>query len=65
MHHVRYVADMLRAYSREEVLHIIDAAPHGREDCWLWFVRSVEAARDERLIDENGTIRHYSVFTRT
>lgn len=59
LHHLRHVADMLRDYSREEVLHIIDTAPHCREDCWFWFVRSVESARDERLINENGAIRHY------
>ena len=58
-HDLRYVANMLRAYSREEVLHIIDAAPHGREDCWFWFVRLLEAARGERLINEDGAIRHY------
>lgn len=58
-HDLRYVADMLRAYSREEVLQIIDAAPHGREDCWFWFVRLVEATRGERLINEDGGVRHY------
>ncbi|PMR74494.1 hypothetical protein [Billgrantia endophytica] len=61
LHHLRYVADMLRAYSREEVLCIIDAAPHAREDCWFWFVRSVEAARGERLINEDGAVRHISL----
>jgi len=57
--HLRHVADMLRSYSREEVLHMIETAPHGREDCWFWFVRSVEAARDERLINEDGSVRHH------
>ncbi|MHA3027774.1 hypothetical protein [Chromohalobacter israelensis] len=59
LHHLRHVADMLRGYSREEVLHMVEAAPHGREDCWFWFVRSVEAARDERLINEDGFVRHH------
>ena len=58
-HDLRHVADMLRAYSREEVLQIIDAIPHGREDCWFWLVRMVEVARGERLINEYGAIRHY------
>lgn len=59
LHNLRYVAEMLRVYSRAELLHIINAAPHCREDCWFWFVRSVETARGERLINEDGAIRHY------
>ncbi|SER21300.1 MULTISPECIES: hypothetical protein [Pseudomonas] len=58
-HNLRYVADMLRAYSRGEVLQIIDALPHVREDCWFWFVRLVENTRGERLINEDGSLRHY------
>lgn len=58
-HDLHYVADMLRAYSREEVLQIIDSVPHVREDCWFWFVRLVEATRGERLINEDGSVRHY------
>ncbi|WP_131278669.1 hypothetical protein [Hylemonella gracilis] len=58
LNNLRYVADMLRAYSREEVLHIIDSSIHFREDCWFWFVRLVEAARGERLINEDGVARH-------
>lgn len=57
LHHLNYVASMLKAYSREEVMPLIEAAPHVREDCWLWFVRSLEAARGERLIDEGGATR--------
>lgn len=56
-HELHYVADMLRAYSKEEVLQIIDAVSQCREDCWLWFVRLVEATRGERLINEDGAIR--------
>jgi len=59
LHQLRYVADMLRAYSREEVHLIIDAAPSRHEDCWFWFVRSVEAARGERLINEDGSLRNH------
>lgn len=58
-HDLRHVADMLRAYSREEVLNIIDAAPYAREDGWFWFVSLVEATRGERLINEEGAVRHY------
>ncbi|PTV64338.1 MULTISPECIES: hypothetical protein [Pseudomonas] len=58
-HDLRHVADMLRAYSREEVLQIIDAVSYGRKDCWFWFVRLVEATRGERLINEDGAVRHY------
>lgn len=54
LHNLHYVASMLKAYSRAEVMRLLDAAPHGREDCWFWFVRSVELARGERLIDEYG-----------
>ena len=57
LHHLHYVASMLKAYSREEVLHLLNAAPHGREDRWFWLVRSVESGRGERLIDEHGVAR--------
>ncbi len=57
LHHLRYVASMLKAYSCKEVMDVLDSAPYVREDCWLWFVRSVEAARGERLIDEHGAAR--------
>ncbi len=56
-HNLNHVAHMLKAYSKDEVLQIIDAAPHCREDCWLWFVRLLEATRGERLINEEGVIR--------
>jgi integrase len=55
----RVALEAWRAYSRQEVLQIIDAVPYGREDCWFWFVRLVEATRGERLINENGAVRHY------
>jgi len=55
----RYVASMLRGYSRVEVLNLIDAAPCQHQDSWFWFVRSVEAARGERLINEDGSLRRY------
>lgn len=57
LHHLRYVASMLKAYSRDEVLRLLEVAPCQREDCWFWFVRLVELARGQRLIDESGTIR--------
>jgi hypothetical protein len=57
-HDLHHVGNMLRAYSREEVLQIIDALPNDRENCWFWLIRSVEAARDERLINEDGSLRH-------
>lgn len=58
-HDLNYISNMLRAYSREEVLRIIEAAPHSCEDGWFWFVRAVEAVRGERLINEDGSIRYY------
>ncbi|QZI68558.1 hypothetical protein K5F93_19350 [Pseudomonas protegens] len=58
-HDLHHIADMLRAYSREEVLQIIDEVPHSREDSWFWFVRLVEATRGERLINEDGSVRNY------
>jgi hypothetical protein len=57
LHHLSYIANMLKAYSREEVLDLVNAAPHSCEDQWFWFVRSVEAARGERLINEAGAAR--------
>lgn len=59
LHDLRYVADMLRDYSREEVFRIIDSVPKIRDDSWFWFVRSVEIVRGERLINEGGAIRRY------
>ncbi|MDU9403385.1 hypothetical protein RTH46_12910 [Pseudomonas sp. zfem004] len=56
-HEMQYFAGMFKAYSREEVLQIIEAAPCLLEDCWFWFVHLVEVARGERLIDEDGARR--------
>lgn len=57
LHHLGYVASMLKAYSHDDVLGLLKAAPHAREDQWFWFVRAVEATRGERLIDEAGAAR--------
>ena len=57
LHHLGYVASMLKAYSRDEILNLLNMAPHFREDQWFWFVRAVEGARGERLINEAGAAR--------
>lgn len=57
LHHLQYVASMLRAYSRDEVVNLLEAAPSSREDRWFWFVRAVEEARSGRLINEVGDTR--------
>lgn len=54
LHHYRYIGNMLRAYSREEVLVILEPVLDRCDDPALWFVREVETARRERLIDEAG-----------
>lgn len=57
LHHLGYIASMLKAYPRDEVLDLLNTAPHLREDQWFWFVRAVEVARGERLINEAGAAR--------
>jgi len=57
LHHCRYVANMLRAYPRAEVVSMLARAQGVASDAWLWLTREVEAARGQRLIDENGNLR--------
>jgi len=56
MHHYRYIAGMLRAHSRYEVLELLRDLPCVGKDDWIWLVREIETARSERLIDESGAI---------
>lgn len=56
LHRFRYIASMLRAHSRHDVLNLLESAPHLGEDGWVWLAREVETARGERLIDEVGNL---------
>lgn len=55
---IRFVANMLRSYSREEVVEMLRALPHVEsqvaEDSKLWLWRETGNARGELLIDEGG-----------
>ena len=57
LHHYRYVANMLKAHTRYGVLALLANAISPHEDNSIWFVREVEIARGERLIDEAGHLR--------
>ena len=57
LNHFRYIANMLRVHSTEDVLLILRETRIENEDRWLWLAREVESARLERLINENGEIR--------
>jgi hypothetical protein len=59
LHNYRYVGNMLRSYSREELLGLLQPVTERGDDKGLWFLREVEAARQERLIDEAGRLLHY------
>lgn len=48
---------MLKGYSRKEVMLLVEAVPQVREDNWLWFIRVLEAARGERLVNEDGSVQ--------
>ncbi|MGA9766730.1 MAG: hypothetical protein WBQ49_18935 [Rhodomicrobium sp.] len=58
LHHYRFVAAMLTSHTRHDVLTLLAGTNCPQEDRWLWFVREVEAARGERLINEAGRILH-------
>ncbi len=57
IHNFNYVASMLKGYSRKEVMLLVEAVPQVREDNWLWFIRVLEAARGERLVNEDGSVQ--------
>lgn len=56
LHHYRYIGDMLRSYSRDEVRDILRPVAKRDQDSARWLIRQVEVARRERLIDEAGEI---------
>jgi hypothetical protein len=57
LHHDRYVANMLRGHTAEDLDSLLRNAEGVGGDGWLWLVREVEAARGERLINEAGELR--------
>jgi nucleoside phosphorylase len=59
LHHARYVASMLRGHTSEDTILLLSNAHGMGGDNWLWLVREVEAARRERLINEDGEFRRH------
>ncbi|MGC1357754.1 MAG: hypothetical protein WA851_18550 [Xanthobacteraceae bacterium] len=57
LHHYRYVANMLKAYTHYEVMALLKETVSRENDNSVWFVREVENARGERLINEAGHLR--------
>lgn len=57
LHHYRYVANMLKAYTHYEVMALLEDAVYPKNDNSVWFLREVENARGERLINEAGRLR--------
>jgi hypothetical protein len=54
IHNYRALANMLRSYPRHAVEDILAPPIFQKSDDALWFVREVEDARHERLLDEAG-----------
>jgi hypothetical protein len=54
LHHYRYVANMLIAHTRHDVIADLKRTLSTPDDKAILLVREVEAARGERLIDESG-----------
>lgn len=50
--HCRYIAGMLRGYSRYDVLQLLMEITDVRDDCSVWLVRAVENTRKQRLLNE-------------
>jgi hypothetical protein len=57
LHHYRYVANMLKAHTRYDVMALLEKTISPDKDNSIWFVREVETARGERLINEAGHLR--------
>jgi hypothetical protein len=57
LHHYGYIAGMLRSHTRYEVIALLEETVSPSESNAMWFVRTVEAARGERLISEIGKFR--------
>lgn len=56
LHRYRAIASMLRAHSRHEVVALIQELSGAGGDDWIWLVRAIEQARDERLLAEGGSL---------
>jgi hypothetical protein len=52
LHHCRYIASMLRSYSRHEVLQLLMETTTPSDDRSIWLVREVESVRKQRLLNE-------------
>lgn len=56
LHHFRYVGELLRSYSRDEVRDILGPLVDDPRDSALWLLRQIEIVRRERLINESGQL---------
>jgi hypothetical protein len=56
LHHYRYIGDMLRSYSRDEVREILRPLANRDGDPVHWLVRQIELVRRERLMNEAGQL---------
>uniref|UniRef100_D5X2G8 Uncharacterized protein n=1 Tax=Thiomonas intermedia (strain K12) TaxID=75379 RepID=D5X2G8_THIK1 len=52
LHHNRYIASMLRSYSRHEVLQLLMETTDPSDDRSIWLVREIESVRKQRLMNE-------------
>jgi hypothetical protein len=52
LHHYRYIAGMLRTYSRHDVQQLLMETTDLSDDRSIWLVREVEGVRKQRLINE-------------
>ncbi|MFW1745511.1 hypothetical protein ACG9XW_04685 [Acinetobacter guillouiae] len=56
LHSYQYIANMLTAYSRSEIIDILKSVIQKNDNNSLWLIREIEMIRAERLIDEFGKI---------
>lgn len=56
LHHCRYIGDMLRSYSWDEVREILRPLANRDGDPVHWLVRQIELVRRERLMNEAGQL---------
>ncbi|MGP9812946.1 hypothetical protein ACTZWT_15675 [Rhodopseudomonas sp. NSM] len=56
LHHYRYIGELLRGYSRDEVRDILRPIIDELQDSALWLIRQIEIARQERLVNETGQL---------
>jgi hypothetical protein len=57
LHHYTQLAGALRSHTRFDICSLLQKTVSVSEGSGMWFVRAVETARGERLIDEAGRFR--------